>query len=141
MIVEKTEIKNYNQLSKRMDELFEDAQKDLDLNEMNIREKALGAPGIRAKWGCIRFAEESLLNKLKNKRENLIDNYTTEFGELGKPKFQLKNELLQSDEIIKIDKIIRGQKEIVNFVLEMNKTFSQFGFDIKNSLEIMRLES
>jgi len=141
MIINVEEIKNYEHLSKRMDEIFQDAQKDLDLNEMNIREKALAAPALKAKWGAIRFAEESFLRKLERKRENMMEQYTEEFGVIGKPKFQVKNEMLKSVEIQKIDKIIKSQKELVSFVLEILKTFYGLGFDIKNSIEILKLES
>ena len=141
MIITTDEIPNYERLNTKMRKMYEDAQIDMDLNEMNIREKTLSAIALRAKWACIRFAEENLLQKLKEKREESIEQYSAKYGQMNVPKFATDSEALKSDEIQKIDKSITIQEEVVKFAHELCKIFQGFGFDIKNSVDILKLEN
>jgi len=141
MIIDTNEIPNYKSLNKKMQNLYEDAQDDLDFNEMNLREKALASPAIRAKWGAIKFSEEALLYKLKDKRETTIEEYSKKFGKMNAPKFACDAEARKTDEIKKLDKAITTQEEVVKFCFEILKTMAGIGFDVKNSIEILKLES
>jgi len=141
MIIETDEIPNYDKLNIKMQNLYEDASKDIDLNEMNIREKALCTSTFSAKWCAIQFSENCLLSKMKDKKEQMIEDYTLEHGQLGIPKFASQGEAIKSKDIQKLSKAISVQEEVVKFAFEISKIISNFGFTVKNSLEILKLES
>ncbi len=141
MIIETSEIPNYDKLNIKMQNLYSDCCEDLDVNEMNIREKSLGQSAYAAKWSAIHFSENSLLSKMKNKKEEMIEAYTIEHGQLGIPKFASQSEAIKSNDIQKIVKAISVQEEVVKFSFEVAQIVRQHGFSIKNSIEILKLES
>jgi hypothetical protein len=82
---------------KRVLELQAEFIKDTQINEVNLKEKALATPGIKAKWNLCHKSELSYLNKLEALKEKLIDDYTKSFGKPGIPKLVTEREALSEN--------------------------------------------
>lgn len=133
--------RNTDLLPKRILELSEEAKIDLSLSELNLNEKALASPGIKAKWVQILYEEEAYLKKLEKAKEALLKKYTEEHGQVGVPKFKTAAEATKQHEIISIDNGIKIQKDVIRYINGINQIFMSFNFEISNSVNIRKLES
>ncbi len=150
--MDRTHIQNI--LSKRLEEYMLDASNDLKLTEMNIKEKSLTRASLAAKW-CRYAFEEQKYKKL------ILDNIEKIKNEIKKKLYEKRNIAIENAEpnvqrLINIDaeKLIvktkeykqykeelDNQEDILRLIEETQKIISQFGFDIKNALEVLKLEN
>jgi len=127
-------------LPKRILEIQKEFVEDLKLNDFNIHEKSMECAGIKGKYLSILFEEDAYLTKLQNTEELLIEQYVEKYGARGVPKFKAENESRNDEDIAKIQKAIKNQKEVCRFIDGLYKIVSAFGFEIKNATEILKLE-
>jgi hypothetical protein len=127
-------------LPKRILEIQKEFVEDLKLNDFNIHEKSMECAGIKGKYLSILFEEDAYLTKLQNTEELLIEQYVEKYGARGVPKFKAENESRNDEDIAKIQKAIKNQKEVCRFIDGLYKIVSAFGFEIKNAAEILKLE-
>lgn len=125
----------------------------LEVNDMNIGDKSKLdtsiAHGILTQY----YAECNILDKLKTKREELVEQKTEKEKNnsdsektipspgKAKPAWQVKNEVEKSKEIKDIDKKIKDQSMIVNYLKDSLDIMSRFSFTIKNAVELIKLEN
>lgn len=129
-------------LSNKIIELSKELESDLELNDLNLKEKSLKCAGIRAKWLQIQYEESSVLNKLDEARKIKVKEYISKHGNPNAPKFMSEKEAENSKEIKQIDSSIEEQKEVLRYLIEINKTvICSFGYDIKNVIDLTKLES
>lgn len=128
-------------LPKRVIELEQELVKDLALNEVILKEKSLSVPGIRSKWNLCYNAEKSYLNKLEKLKDKLIEEYTKNHGEIGKPKFITDREAAATEQLQKLNDGINTQKEVIRFLDGVMEIMRNFGYDVKNCVDLVKLES
>ena len=133
--------RNTDKLPKRLVELQQEVIQDLELNDINLHDKSMKCPGIKCKWTQIFFEEEQVLKRLEEKLEKDIEKYIEEHGKMGIPKFKSEAEARKSENILKIEKAISHQKLIVRYLSDIVKIVNNFGFDIKNATDILKLEN
>jgi len=133
--------RNTDLLPKRIIEIQEEFIQDTELNDFNLHDKTMRCPGIKGKYLSIFFEEEAYLKKLERAEEQLIERYVEEHGQMGIPKFKTESEAEKSEQILKIRKAIKQQKEVVRFCDGLYKIVSAFGFEIKNAIDIIKLEN
>lgn len=113
---------------------------DLKVNELNLREKTLECPAIKAKWLMTFMAEKRCLNVLEIALEDATGKYVREHGKEGVPKIKTTMESKSNEHIQKIRKAISEQKEVVEYLDGVMKIVYAFGFEIKNILALLQLE-
>ena len=130
-----------DKLPKRLVELQNEVVQDLELNDINLHDKSMKCPGIKCKWTQIFFEEEQILKQLEEKLERDIEEYIEKHGKMGIPKFKSDAEARKSEAIQKIEKAIKQQKLVVRYLSDIVKIVNNFGYDIKNSTDILKLEN
>lgn len=133
-------------INERMQHLHDQLMEDVKLEEINLHDRTLRSPAIKTKWLRIMFEERRLVKKLSEHRQKLISDYVRTHGRPDVPKniekIQLEAEAKRSDNIIRVDNAIENQKEVVDFVEQAVKiVLSSFSYDIKNSIDIVKIES
>ena len=135
--------RNTNYLNKRILEFTEELNKDLNINEMELGEKSLKAPGLKGKWIQIYYEELDFQEKLEEAKEKLKEKFYEKYGESDdNPKFIIDRKLNETIEIKKLNKAIKEQEKVVRFLNDVNKNaWGGFSFDVKNAIDVVKLES
>lgn len=127
-------------LSTRMKELNTIAEEDLKLEDFGLREKTLAAPNIKIKWIRIQAEEQRLLKLLEEKLDDYRRKLMSEKYNISIAQFQKELEIDKDDGVRKIKKAIEDQKDVVRFAEGVVRIAQGFGFDIKNAIDIIKLE-
>ncbi len=134
--------RNTDYLNKRILELTEELEVDLELNEMNLKDKSMKTPGLKSKWIQIYYEELDYQEKLEEAKEKLKEKYMGTYGEdPNQPRFMVERKVSENQDIKKLNKAFKEQQKVVRYLTDVNKNImSGFNFDIKNSQEILKME-
>ena len=137
--MDSTELKDNSELNSLMKEFSE----DVELNIQNRRDKAFLVSTIRSKWLARYFKEKENLERIKKAKAKLLQK------KLGDNKTQesilrLKNEtaIAQNDETIqKLNTMAKITQDNIEFIERGFSILDNFGFQIKNVVEILKLQN
>ena len=129
------ELKENSELSKMMKE-FND---DVKLNTANIREKALTISTIRAKWLGYYMKEKENLKRINKLKAGLLAK-KVKSSNLSALKLKAETIAAEDSTIVELDKLAVYSKEIIDFLERAMVILADFGFSIKNAIEIFKLE-
>ena len=143
-----------NILPDRMEKYIKELEDDLKLSETNIHEKTLLKPGISAKWIRFLYEEEQFKKKLTQKIEDLKNHLAEKIFEKRKEslinqqsftevqiKIEVERRLKQLPQYVLIKDELAVQDEVIRLINEAKQLISQLSFDIKNSIDILKLEN
>lgn len=135
--------RNTEHLNKRILELSQELDSDLEINEMEVKDKSLRSPGLKSKWIQIYYEELDLQDKLEATKNTLTDKYTSEYGEsTDDPPFMVGRKVAENADIKKLEKAIKNQQKVVRFLNDVNRNiWSGFGWDLRNVLDYLKLEN
>ena len=125
-------------LPKKILKFTDEAEDDFALNELNIREKALSCSTLKVKWLRKLFTEQSILKKV----EQLVDAKKLHFvttGDPNVPQFQREIDVNNREDIQLLQTKIKEQREVIRFVEGVLKIAATFNFDLKNSIDYIKL--
>lgn len=144
---------NESLLPSKLERYMKEFQDDMLLNEGNIHEKTLSRSSIAAKWARYSYEEErykkevlqkidtlkeSLMQKLyEKKKDDLINQRVSEM----KIKMDVEKLMKNSSQYLKIKEELENQDDVIRFMIEAKQIISSFSFDIKNAIEILKLEN
>lgn len=140
-------------LPERLEKFIEEFEEDMKVTEVNIHDKTLLKPSIAAKWARYNFEEERYKKKLLASIEDLKKKISDQLFE--KKKNSIMNQTASSAMLnIEADKLLKKtsqyqeikaqideQDELIRFIVEARQIVSQFGFDLKNSIDVLKLEN
>lgn len=140
-------------LPSKLEEYMKEFEEDMKLNDGNIHEKTLLRSSIAAKWCRFGYEEERYKKKILESLDELKERISQKLYE--KKKTEIINQTMKDNMIkIEVEKIIKStsqyqkisedlkmQDEIIRFIMEAKQIISQFGFDLKNAIEILKLEN
>ena len=127
----------------KLEQIFNEIQKDFALSVLNVAEKAKLCPTIKSTWIYRLVREEAYLKKLKDLHADMIAQITS----LKKKNnnfsmIKEKIESIKQEDILTVNKQITEQEEVVKFLrLALDTTIKGFSFDIKNVIEQTKLEA
>ncbi|NBW58131.1 hypothetical protein EBR43_10215 [bacterium] len=127
-----------------LEEYIKELEEDLKIDEMNLKEYQLKLPGIKHKWAgrCIRHKLE--LIDIKKQREIHKKNIIEKIQEQSPVKLALpvvERTAEKHSEVIEFDNKIKQLDLIVELLEKSEKTLSSTSYDIKNIVEIIKLET
>lgn len=142
-----------NILPSKLEEYMKEFEEDMKLNDGNIHEKTLLRSSIAAKWCRFGYEEERYKKKILESLDELKEKISQKLYE--KKKTEIINQTMKDNMIkIEVEKLIKStsqyqkisedlkmQDEIIRFIMEAKQIISQFGFDLKNAIEILKLEN
>lgn len=131
---------NVGELFQQYRDLLEEHTK---LDEINLKEAQLKLPGYKHFWAGKCIIHKRDLHRLKRQRETLkkqlVDKISAEPSvELSKA--AITNRVSQLPEIQNIDKEIEDMETLILYVEKAEQIFKSMSFDIKNLVDIQKLE-
>lgn len=127
-----------------LEDYIKELENDLKIDELTLKEYQLKLPGIKHKWAgrCIRHKLE--LNDLRKKRERIKKTVVDQIQEQSPVKLAvpvIERTAEKHSEIIEIDSQIKQIELIVELLEKAEKTLSSASYDIKNLIDIIKLET
>lgn len=140
MIAEKNiELKN-----KTISAYYDELKEDTTLSILNLREKSMLVSSIRTKWIMYLFKERENLNRVKARKKELLTLKLKESNSsTSSSMLKLKNQdaLIENNkDIQKLNSLINYCQEVINFLEYVINVLNDFGFTIKNSIDLLKLE-
>ena len=131
------EIKN----NQTLDKYIKEFQDDVTVSEYNIREKSLTASAMWAKWLSYLYHEKENLDRINDAKQKIIKKKMSE-NKLQDSVLRLKSEekIVQNNENIKkLNVLAKQTQDNIDYIERCLQVLSQFGFTIKNVVEVMKL--
>ena len=127
-----------------LEDYIKELENDLKIDELTLKEYQLKLPGIKHKWAgrCIRHKLE--LNDLRKKREKIKKAVVDQIQEQSPVKLAvpvIERTAEKHSEIIEVDSQIKQVELIVELLEKAEKTLSSTSYDIKNLIDIIKLET
>ncbi len=123
---------------------IEELKKDTIVNEINLKEKALSLPAIKAKWVARLINHKNNLNTLEKRKKNIIRDALPRVKESLPVKLSdnfIKEKAEETTEVISIVKDIDEEKMIIDFLERTEKVISSMSYDMSNIIKIVQLET
>jgi hypothetical protein len=140
-------------LPKRLNEYMKEAEEDLKLNELNLKEKCLLRSTYAAKWlrygyeetaykktinAQIDVLKEQIKNRIFKQKQNAVLQQSTAADKLIS--IETERELLNDPTYKKLKQALVIQEDIIRLIMEVQKIIGSFGYDIANSRGVLQLE-
>lgn len=127
-----------------LDDYIKELENDLKISELEIKDYQLKLPGIKHKWAgrCIRHKLQ--LNDLRKKRDLLKRQIVDKIQEQSPVKLNLpvvERTAEKASELIELDNQIKELELIVELLEKSEKTLSSTSYDLKNLIDIIKLET
>jgi hypothetical protein len=142
-----------NILPKRLNDYMKEAEEDLKLTEMNLKEKCLLRSTYAAKWLRYGYEETAYKKSIQNQIDVLKEQIKTSIfqqkqsailnqSSAAEKLISLETEkaLLNDPTYKKLKQALMAQEDIIRLIMEIQKIISSYGYDIANSRGILQLE-
>jgi hypothetical protein len=126
------------------DDYMDELKKDTIVNELNLKEKALALPALKAKWVSRLIYHKNSINDLEKNKSKLIRSIVPKVRESMPVKLSdnvIKNTAENTREVQDINNQIDEHKRVVDFLEKIEKVMSSMSFDISNIVKVMQLET
>ena len=127
-----------------LEEYIKELENDLKISELELKDYQLRLPGVKHKWAgrCIRHKLE--LNELRRKRDTLKKTLVEKIQEQSPVKLNLpvaERTVERHSELVEMDNNIKQLELIVELLEKSEKTLSATSYDLKNIIDIIKLET
>jgi hypothetical protein len=126
-----------------LDRYIEELKEDLKIDEFTIKDASLKSPGRKHFWTSRLITHKRNLLRLENEKNNIIKRVSQEIQYTSPVKIsnvQVEKSAQNTDLMKDINSKINEEKLIIEFLEKTEKTLSSLTYDIKNIVEIMKLE-
>lgn len=127
-----------------LDRYIEEMNTDTMFDDFSLKDSQMKLPGIKHKWVGRLMRHKDTINKLHFKKKEMIKNISTALINEGDYKISqpaAEKACEKHDSVININKQIKDEYLIVEFLEKCEKVLSSMTFDIKNLVEIMKMET
>lgn len=126
-----------------LEKYIKDIEEDLKIDEFNVKDASMRSPGRKHFWVSRLIHHKRNLLKLEREKQQLKKKIMQEVQYQSPVKLSTVTVDKSADdsEIIRnISSQIEEEKLIIEFLEKTEKTFSSLTYDIKNIVEIMKME-
>lgn len=136
--IKPVELKTNTDLNHYVQELNEDVR----LTVSNLREKSLMVSSIRSKWLNYYHVEKENLDRIKKVKDKILKSKLSNTNVHDSVlKMKSEDKLAQNDENIqKLNKMAENTKGNISYIEQAMNILVDFGWNIKNTIEILKLE-
>ena len=123
---------------------IDELKKDTVVNEINLKEKALLLPGIKAKWVARLINHKNTLIRLERKKKNLIKDTIPKVRDSLPVRLSvnfIKEKAEDTTEVNLLINEIEQEKSVIDFLERTEKIISSMSFDMSNIIKIVQLET
>jgi hypothetical protein len=118
--------------------------KDVDLDEFNLKDVQMKLPALKHKWVGRLIRAKGELERLRSARDNVVKQVAQEVIDTATYQVNLATAQKAAEKhasVKSIDESIKENRLIVDFLEKGERIFSGMSFDIKNIIEVMKLET
>ena len=129
---------------KIIDQYKKDIETELQVDEFNIKDVSMKTPGRKHFWVCKLIQHKKNLLNLKAQRYNLKKELVKLIQQESPVKVTLpvaEKTAYTHEKMVELQHQIDDQELIIEFLEKTEKTFTSLSFDIKNIIEIMKMET
>ena len=119
-----------------LERYINEIEEDLKIDQFNIKEASLKSPGRKHFWVSRLINHKRNLQSLENKKLDLKKQIMDQIHDQSPVKLSTYTVDKTSDD----SGMINEEKLIIEFLEKTEKIFSSLTYDIKNIIEIMKLE-
>jgi len=127
-----------------LDKFKEEIVNDVKVDELNLLDKQMMLPSIKHKWVARLIDAKRELNALNRKKKSLRESVLEEFKKNGIPpgipKSTIDKKIDCSDPMIKLQEEIEDKEVVILYLEKVEKIFKDMSFDLKNIVEINKME-
>lgn len=128
-----------------LEKYSEELKEDTRIDELNLLQKQLMLPGIKHKWVARLISQKRYLNDLLRKKKNtrVAVHFALEKEGIPSniPKASLDKKIDSSESIQKIDADIQDTEITIEYLEKVEQILRSMTYDIKNIIDINRLET
>ena len=131
-------------MSELIDQYNNELKEHLVLDEFNIKDAQMKLPGRKHLWVGRLMRHKQELNNLKTKKSKLIQKITKSIQESRAVRLSVpaaEKVAWNTEPIKELSSQIGEQELIIEFLEKIEKIFSGMSYDIKNIIEIQKLET
>ena len=125
----------------KLEKLYNEAQEDFKLTQLNLSEKTKEMPAIKNKWIFLYTMEQKRLTKMEEARDTMIEMFVqANSGQRG-GEFKAKLDATKQEDILALENKISNQKDVIRFLdLIMQNQIKTITWDVKNAIDHLKLE-
>lgn len=126
-----------------LDQYIDEIEKDLQINEFNLKDSSMKAPARKHYWVSKLIRHKRNLLKLRQQRDSIKKDIVQKIIAESPVKVTVpvaEKASYRHDKMKDVSNQISNEELIIEFLEKTEKTFSAVGFDIKNIIEIMKME-
>jgi len=127
-----------------LENYIKEIKEDTIVNELNLKEKSLSLPALKAKWVARLINHKNTLNELEKKKRILVKRLLPQVKESLPVKLSdnlIKDAAEDTKEVAEISEKINEQKQIIEFLERTEKVMTSFTYDIGNIVKVIQLET
>ena len=128
-----------------LEEFKKELQEDTKIDQINLLEKQMMLPAIKHKWVARLIDQKRKLNSLERKkkaiRAGVLETLEKKGLPTGLPKSALDKKIDGSEEILKIVEEIEDTEIMIEYFEKIETIFRSMTYDMKNIIEINKLET
>jgi hypothetical protein len=117
--------------------------KELDINEMNLKESSMRAPARKHFWASRLINHKIELNNLKKSKDSITKTLiekSVAASPIALSKSSLEKGIENTDEIKKFNDQIKENEAILEYLEKVEKIYSSLTYDIKNMVQMTSME-
>jgi hypothetical protein len=122
---------------------IEDIGKELDINEMNLKESSMRAPARKHFWVSKLISHKIQLNTLKKTKDIIVKSLVEKASNsspVALTKSSFEKSIENTDEIKKINDELKEHESVIEYLEKVEKIYSSITYDIKNMVQMTSME-
>lgn len=127
-----------------LDKFKEEIVEDVKVDELNLLDKQMMLPSLKHKWVARLIDAKRELNRLNRKKKQLRDSVLEQFKKEGIPpgipKANIDKKIDSSETIMNLQEEIEEKEIVVEYLEKVETIFKNMSFDLKNIVEINKME-
>lgn len=125
----------------KLEKLYNEAQEDFKLTQLNLSEKTKEMPAIKNKWIFLYTMEQKRLAKMEETRDTMIEMFVQANSGQHGGEFKAKLDATKQEDILALENKISNQKDVIRFLdLIMQNQIKTITWDVKNAIDHLKLE-
>jgi len=131
-------------MTENFEKYYSELKNDLQIDEMNVKDKSLMTPGIKHKWVKRLIDAKIELRRQENMRELTIKELSEKLSQESPINLSPMStrKLVENNETYKkINENIEEQKILIEFFEKIERVVNSLTYDIKNIIDLIKIET
>ena len=124
-----------------MNAYMEELKEDMKISKANIMEKSMLVGSLRTKWLNYYFKEKDNLRRIKAAKEKIIRSKVDAKVSDSLLRMKSEDQVAKNDpNVQKLNRMSETVRENIEFLEKAMNILNDFGFTVKNAIDVIKLE-